>query len=85
LNTQTNSAKLAEVPDLSNVSCKYYKFTNIFSKIKVQVLAPYYPYNLQINLREGAQSLVGLIYFLSASKQEAFKKFIEKNLNTGFI
>jgi len=85
LNTQTNSAKLAEVPDLSNVSCKYYKFTDIFSKIKAKVLTPYYPYNLQINLREGAQSLVGLIYSLSASKQEAFKKFIEKNLNTSFI
>ena len=30
LDIQTNSAKLAEAPDLSNVPSKYYKFANIF-------------------------------------------------------
>jgi len=29
--------------------------------------------------------LLGPIYSLSASKQEALKEFIEENLNTGFI
>jgi len=51
---QANSAKLAEPPDLSNIPFEYYKFTNIFSKTKAEVLASYYSYNLQINLEEDA-------------------------------
>jgi len=82
---QTNSAKLAEAPDLSNVSSKYHKFTDIFSKTKAEVLTPHCSYDLKINLEEGAQPLVGPIYFLLASKQEALKEFIKENLNTGFI
>jgi len=82
---QANSAKLAKAPNLSNVPSKYHKFTDIFSKTKAKVLASYHPYNLKINLEEGDQPLVGPIYSLSASKQEALKEFIEKNLNMGFI
>ena len=40
---------------------------------------------IKINLEEGAHPLVGPIYSLLASKQEALKEFIEENLNTGFI
>ena len=36
-------------------------------------------------MEESAQPLVGPIYSLSASEQEAFKEFIEENLNMGFI
>ena len=82
---QANSTKLAEASDLSNVSSKYYKFTNVFSKTKAEVLASYYSYDLKINLEEGARSLVGPIYFLLASEQEALKEFIKENLNMGFI
>ena len=42
-------------------------------------------YDLKINMEESAQPLVGPIYSLSASEQEAFKEFIEENLNMGFI
>jgi len=82
---QANSAKLAETPDLSNVPSEYHEFANIFSKTKAETLPSHHPYDLKINLKEGAQTLVGLIYSLSASEQEALKKFIEENLNTGFI
>jgi len=85
LDIQANSAKLAETPDLSNIPFKYHEFADVFSKTKAEVLAPHRPYNLKINLEEGAQPPVGLIYSLSASEQEALKNFIEKNLNTGFI
>jgi len=51
---QANSTKLTEAPDLSNISSEYHKFTNVFSKTKAEVLAPYHPYNLKINLEEGA-------------------------------
>ena len=85
MDIQANSAKLTETSDLSNVPSKYHKFADIFSKTKAEVLPPHYPYNLKINLEEGAQPPVGPIYSLSASEQEALKEFIEKNLNTGFI
>jgi len=65
---QANSTKLAEAPDLSNVPSEYYEFTDIFSKTKAEVLASHHPYNLKINLEEGAQPLVGPIYSLSASE-----------------
>jgi len=82
---QANSAKLAETPDLSNVPSKYHEFADIFSKTKAEVLASHHSYGLKINLEEGAQPLIGPIYSLSASEQEALKEFIEENLNTGFI
>ena len=71
--------------DLSNVPSKYHEFANVFSKTKAEVLPPHCPYDLKINLEEGTQPLVGPIYSLSASEQEALKKFIEENLNMDFI
>ena len=85
MDIQANSTKLAEAPDLFNVSSEYHEFADIFSKTKAEVLPPHHPYNLKINLEEGAQPPVGPIYSLSASEQEALKEFIEENLNTGFI
>jgi len=85
LDIQVNSTKLAEISDLFKVSSKYYEFTNVFSKTKAEVLAPHHPYNLQINLEEGAQPPVSPIYSLSVSEQEALKEFIEVFLNMGFI
>ena len=85
LNIQANSTKLAEAPDLSNVPSKYHKFADVFSKTKAETLPPHCSYDLKINLEESAQPLVGPIYSLSASEQEALKEFIEENLNTGFI
>jgi len=85
LNIQANSAKLAEASDLSNVPSEYHQFADVFSKTKAEVLPPHHSYDLKINLEEGAQPPVGPIYSLSVSEQEALKKFIKENLNTGFI
>ena len=85
LDIQANSTKLAETPDLFNIPSEYYEFANIFSKTKAETLPPHCSYDLKINLKEGAQPLVGPIYSLLASKQEALKEFIEENLNMGFI
>jgi len=79
-----NSTKLAEAPNLSNVPSEYHKFANIFSKTKAETLSPHCPYDLKINLEEGAQPPVGPIYSLSVSKQEALKEFIEENLNSSW-
>ena len=55
LDIQANSAKLAETPDLSNVSSKYHEFVDIFSKTKAEILSSHHSYDLKINLEEGAQ------------------------------
>jgi len=68
LDIQANSTRLAKASDLSNVPFKYHKFTNIFNKTKAKVLTPHCSYDLQINLKKDAQSLVGSIYFILASK-----------------
>jgi len=85
LDIQTNSAKLVGAPDFSNIPSKYYKFADIFSKTEAEILTSHCSYDFKINLEEGIQPPVGLIYSLSASEQEALKEFIEENLNTGFI
>ena len=85
MDIQANSTKFAEAPDLSNIPSEYHEFADIFSKTQAKVLTSHCPYNLKINLEKGAQPLVGPIYSLSTSKQEALKEFIEENLNMGFI
>jgi len=54
LNIQANSTKLAETPNLSNVPSEYHKFADVFSKTKAETLPPHHPYDLKINLKEGA-------------------------------
>ena len=85
LNIQANFAKLAEASDLSNILSKYHEFANVFNKTKAEILTSYHPYDLQINLEEGAQPLVSPIYFLLVSEQKALKEFIKENLNMYFI
>jgi len=85
LDIQTNFIQLVEAPDLSNVPPRYYEFIDVFSKAKAKVLVSYHFYNLQINLKEGAQPLASSIYSLLASEQETLKEFIKENLNIGFI
>ena len=82
--TISNSV-FAETLDLSNVLSKYHEFADVFSKTKAEVLTPHHPYDFKTNLEESAQPLVGPIYSLLASEQEALKEFIKENLNTGFI
>ena len=75
----------SKTSDFFNIFSEYHKFADVFSKTKAEILTSYCPYDLQINLEEGTQSLIGPIYSLLASKQKALKEFIEENLNMGFI
>ena len=74
-----------EPVNLFTIPTKYYKFADIFSKAKRETLELHRLYNLQIKLEDGEKLPIGIIHLLSTTKQEAFKKFISKNLNTGFI
>jgi len=71
--------------DLSAVPTECYKFADIFSKAKVETLALYYLYHLQIKLEDREKLPIRTIYLLLTTEQKALKKFISENLNTVFI
>ena len=71
--------------DLSTIPLEYHKFAHVFNKAKTETLALYLPYDLQIKLENGEKLPIRTIYSLSTTKQEALKKFISENFNTGFI
>ena len=49
------------------------------------MLAPHRPYNLQINLEEGAFPPVGAEYSLSQSELSALCRFLDEHVRIGFI
>ena len=74
-----------DLVDLSTISTEYYKFVDIFNKVKVETLALYHLYDLQIKLEDEKKPFIRTIYSLSTTEQEVFKKLINKNLNNEFI
>src|SRR5258707_4180287 len=66
---------------LNNIPAKYHDFSNIFSGEKVGTLAPHRPYDLQINVKEGAKP----IYSLSPPELVALREFLEEHTKSGFI
>ena len=74
-----------EAPDLSHIPKEYHDYANVFSKSKADMLAPHHPYDLQINLEEGASPPVGAVYSLSQSKLSALRRFLDEHVRIGFI
>jgi hypothetical protein len=72
-------------PDLFFVPSKYHKYAKVFNDAKANTLAPYWPYDLQIELDEDKPIVPSLIYSLFAVEQKALWEFINKNVNSGFI
>ena len=80
------SASISDkAPDLSNVPEEYHEFADVFSKAKANTLAPHHPYDLKINLEEGASLPINPMYSLSQSKLTTLWEFIKKHLWIGFI
>ena len=74
-----------EAPDLSHVPEEYHDFTDMFNKHKADTLPAHRPYDLKINLEDGATPPIGLMYSLSQSELAALRDFIDKHLHIGFI
>ena len=77
------SAK-AEPADLSGTE-EYHKFTDVFSESQAEALPEHRPYDLKIELEDGAELPIGWMYVLSAIEQEALCQFMDQNLRNGFI
>jgi hypothetical protein len=84
-NIAGRSAKTQEAPDLSPIPEEYQDFADVFSKAKAQTLPPHRPYDLKIELEEGASPPPGRIYSLSQSELQALREFIDEHLSLGFI
>ena len=64
---------------------EYQEFMEVFSGEKANILAPHWPYDLQIELEEGAKLTHGPIYSLSPPELAALWEFIKENIWNGFI
>ena len=83
--TLSDSSPPEETIDLTRVPSEYHNFADIFSKKKADTLAPHWPFNLKIELEEGASPLIGRLYSLSPNEQESLWDFLDEHLNYGFI
>src|SRR5260221_2200770 len=70
---------------LSRVPQEYHEFCDVFSGEKANALAPHRPYDLKINLEEGAKLFHRPIYSLSPPELTALREFLEENVWNGFI
>ena len=67
-----SSATTSETPpDLSKVPPVYHDFADVFNKVKADGLPPHRPYDLKIDLEEGASPPLGTMYSLSPMELEA--------------
>src|ERR1700726_584434 len=71
--------------DLLSVPEEYRGYSDIFSKKKADTLAPHCPYDLKINLVEGAEPPPGAVYSLSQSELCELCEFLDEHLCIKFI
>ena len=71
--------------DLLSVPEEYRGYSDVFSKKKADTLAPHQPYDLKINLVEGAEPPPGVVYSLSQSELCKLREFLDEHLCIGFI
>src|ERR1700726_2364570 len=71
--------------DLLSVPEEYRGYSDIFSKKKVDTLAPHRLYDLKINLVEGAKPPPGAVYSLLQSELRELREFLDEHLHIGFI
>src|SRR5258707_11074887 len=70
---------------LDSIPAKYHDFSDVFSGEKVGTLAPHRPYDLQINVKEGAKPVHRPIYSLSPPELVALQEFLKEHTRSGFI
>src|SRR5258708_38159752 len=71
--TNLNPLQAAATEILDSIPAKYHEYRNVFSGEKAGTLAPHRPYDLQINVEEGAQPVHGPIYSLSPLELAALR------------
>ena len=70
---------------MSGIPEEYHEFADVFDKGKASQLPPHRPYDLKIDLEEGATPPIGTIYSLSPVELAALRKFLDENIATGLL
>ena len=70
---------------LNGVLKEYHEYADVFSKSRTDTLAPHRPFDLKINLEDGASVPPGPMYSLSATEQVALREFLDEHLRIGVI
>ena len=70
---------------MNSVPAEYHKLRDVFSKPHADTLPTHQPYNLKIELEEGATPPFGPIYSLSPYKLWTLCEFINEHLTYSFI
>ncbi len=83
---RSTSVSDAPPPDLPpGVPEEYREFADVFNKAKADTLPEHRPYDLKIELEDGAVPPLGPIYSLSQLELDTLREYIEENLRSGFI
>src|SRR5260221_12904315 len=77
--------QMTDADTLDSIPVEYHKFCDVFSGEKADTLAPHRPYDLQINVKEGAKPVHRPIYSLSPPDVAALQDFLEVQTTNGFI
>ena len=75
-----------KTPNLSEIPEEYHDYADVFSESEASKLAPHRPYDLKIDLEDGATPPpISAMYSLSPSELESLRNFVDENLTRGFI
>src|SRR3979490_2494607 len=77
----TNDAPI----NMTGILKEYDDFSDIFSKASANTVAPHWPYNLKIELKDGTSPPFGPIYSLSQSELKTLREFLDEHISMGFI
>jgi len=80
-----SSSTTSAEPDLSSIPKDYHEFADVFSQAKADTLPSHRPYDLKIDLEEGAEPPLSRMYSLSQTEVGALREFLDENLRIGFI
>src|SRR5258708_22144038 len=83
--TDLTPLQVTATDTLNNIPAKYHDFSDIFSGEKAGTLTPHRPYDLQINVKEGAKPIHRPIYSLSPLELVALWEFLEEHTKSRFI
>jgi hypothetical protein len=75
----------ADPVDVKDLPKEYHDFADVFRKSKADTLAPHRPYDLKIQLEDGASPPQPPIYLLSTSELATLREFLDEHLSMGYI
>jgi hypothetical protein len=83
--SQIASEEEADSNPLQGLPQIYHKFAKVCGEEEFKVLPPHRPYDLSIDLKEGAKLHHGPLYSMTELESQALKKWIDEELSAGKI